>query len=80
MRKNKRMILFLIIMLMSILMFIIGNILSTFIARAFLFIKYDKWLPYGITDFWDDSFSGMVVGIAVGIALNVGEVISKKFR
>lgn len=51
MRKNKRMILFLIIMLMSILMFIIGNILSTFIARAFLFIKYDKWLPYGITDF-----------------------------
>ncbi|PSN07313.1 hypothetical protein C7G83_13775 [Siccibacter turicensis] len=74
------MFLFFITMVMSILMFIIGNLLSAFIARGFLFIKYDKWQPYGITDFWDDLLSGMVVGVAFGIALTIGRMILNKLR
>ena len=80
MRRSRGMFLFFITMVMSILMFIIGNLLSAFIARGFLFMKYDEWQPYGITDFWDDLLSGMVVGVAFGIALTIGRMILNKLR
>lgn len=80
MRKNRSVVLFTITIVMSISMFIIGNLLSAFIARGFLFIKYDEWQPYGITDFWDDLMSEMVAGLAFGIALTFGRAILKKFK
>lgn len=80
MRNNRAVVLFSITIVMSILMFIIGNLLSAFIARGFLFIKYDKWQPYVITDFWDDLLSGLVMGVAFGIALTIGGAILNKFK
>ncbi|WP_130099965.1 hypothetical protein [Siccibacter turicensis] len=80
MRKNGSVVFFSLTIVMSILMFIVGNLLSALIARGFLFIKYDEWQPYGITEFWEDLLSGMVTGVAFGIALTIGGAILKKFK
>lgn len=53
----------------SIGLFTVLNILTAFISRGYVFIKYSRWVSYTAETFADDVRSGMIFGSVFGVII-----------